>query len=317
MIMNMIFFGTPEFSIPFLKALTETPNVNILATVTQADKPVGRGNKLTSSPVKIFSEKNGILVLSPLSLKNDKEILSRLKILAPDFFVVVAYGKIIPSNMLSIPRFGAINVHPSLLPKYRGPSPMQNAIMNGDKQTGVTIMLLDEGMDTGPLIAKLVIDLSNEETLETLEKKVCDVGPKLLVETLWRFFKGELKPTQQDDSIATITKILTREIGRVDWSQDALSLERKFRAFTTWPGLWTTWKRNNGDEIRLKLSKVTVSDSKKDIRPGFVCIDDGRLLIGSSNGCLEVIEIQPEGKPKMKANAFIQGYSDIDQNILS
>ncbi|MBI4592188.1 methionyl-tRNA formyltransferase, partial [Candidatus Uhrbacteria bacterium] len=215
------------------------------------------------------------------------------------------------------PKLGCINVHPSLLPRHRGPSPMQWAITQGDTTTGVTIMLLDEGMDTGPLLASELLAIDAEETYETLVKKVHEVGPRLLDETLKRFAAGEIIPLKQDESKATITRLLEKEDGHVDWSQTMAQIDQKYRAYHEWPGTWMCWERKKGVCMRLKINSLRPIDFRADVPRGMVTIKDGRLFVDCADGTLEILEIQPEGKPKMKASALIQGYSDIDGALMS
>ena len=305
--MKIIFFGTPAFSTPFLSALINDESVEVLAAVTQPDKPSGRGGSVTPCAVKVLAEEHGIKVLQPLSLKKDPDIQKQLEELQADVSIVVAYGKLIPQSILDIPKHGTINVHPSLLPLHRGPSPMQWAIREGDSETGVTIMVLDAGMDTGPLLASEHLSLDLEETYGSLVTKVHAVGPTLLLNTLKRFVAGDIVAVDQDDSKATLTTLLSRDDGRVVWDEGINAIERKVRAYQAWPGVWTMW----GDE-RLKLSSVRVSDFLADVPAGTVTIHEGRMFVDSVDGTLEILEVQREGKPKMKAEAFIKGNAIID-----
>src|SRR3989338_4529192 len=212
---KIVFFGTPDFSVPFLKELILDSDIKVVCVVTQPDKPSGRGGQLNPPSVKILAEAEQIPVLQPSSLKTDQEIEKKLHALHADLFVVVAYGKIIPKQILKIPANGCLNVHPSLLPQYRGPSPLQWAISEGEAQTGVTIMLLDEGTDTGPLLASELITLDAEETYDSLVKKVHLIGPRLLVSTLKRYLRNEIILLIQDESKATMTRLLAKEDGHV------------------------------------------------------------------------------------------------------
>jgi methionyl-tRNA formyltransferase len=314
--MKIVFFGTPTFSTPFLQTLIDDPDITVVGVVSQPDKPVGRGGEILASPVKTLAESHGIPVFTPASLKTDSQIQNQLRALNADVFVVVAYGKLIPRSILDIPAHGVINVHPSLLPRYRGPSPMQWAIANGDATTGVTIMLLDEGMDTGPILAFEHINLDAEETYTSLSKKVQATGSRLLVETLQRHLKGEIKPMTQNNVEASVTHLLDREDGHVDWTQIMSAIERKARAYSEWPGLWCVWQQALEHPLRLKLHTIRVSDFNADVRPGTVTIKDDRLFVDCADGTIEILEIQPEGKPKINASAFIQGYSQIDRAVL-
>lgn len=308
---RVAFFGTPEFAVPFLKALAADPAFEVVSAVTRPDEEAGRGHALAVPPIKIAAEALGIPVYQPPTLKSD-DATRTLSNLHADFFVVFAYGRIIPKAVLDLPRLGCVNVHPSLLPKYRGPSPMQSAIRNGDATTGITIMLLDEGMDTGPILAFTNVGLDDNETIDTLTRKVEEQGPPLLVDTLKRLAAGEIVPVPQDDARATICKLLTREDGRVDWTLPLADIERMVRAYKGWPGTWTTW---NGS--RLKIHEVAPADFKDDLPPGTVSVKNSRLFADCSDGTIEILTLQPEGKPSMSAEAFIRGYSAINGATLA
>lgn len=311
--MKIVFFGTPAFSTPFLQTLIDDPETEVVGVVTQPDKPVGRGGEVQPSPIKMLALSNHLPVFTPTYLKTDPKIQETLRYLNADLFVVVAYGKLIPQSILDIPPHGVINVHPSLLPRHRGPSPMQWAIAEGDVFTGVTIMLLDAGMDTGPILSFERIDLSAEETYTTLSQKVQITGSRLLIQTLKRHMNGEIVPLAQDETKATVTHLLDREDGHINWSEPMEVIERKSRAYIEWPGLWTVWSRTAEEQMRLKILSVRPADFLADRQPGTVTIKDGQLFVDCGNGTIEVLEIQPEGKQKMNATAFIQGYSDIDR----
>lgn len=306
-----VFFGTPEFAVPFLNALAADPAFEIVSVVTRPDEEAGRGHALTAPPTKVAAEAAGIPVFQPETLKSNESVVA-LAAMNADVFVVFAYGRIIPKAVLDLPRLGCVNVHPSLLPKYRGPSPMQSAIRNGDATTGITIMMLDEGMDTGALLSFVNIGLDEHETLETLTKKVEEQGPTLLVETIKRLDAGEISPMPQDESRATVCKLLARDDGHVDWTLPAIEIERMVRAYKGWPGTWTTW---NG--TRLKIHAVAIADFRDDLPPGTVTIKNNRLFVDCSDGTIELLNLQPEGKPPMSADAFLRGYSAINGATLA
>ncbi|TAL50139.1 methionyl-tRNA formyltransferase [Patescibacteria group bacterium] len=314
--MKIVFFGTPAFSVPFLLELIRNPEIEVVGVVTQPDKPAGRGGDIVSTPTKLLAHEALIPVFQPSSLKTDQHIGKILKNLDADFFVVVAYGKIIPKTILDIPKLGCINVHPSLLPRHRGPSPMQWAIAQGDVTTGVTIMLLDEGMDTGPLLASEHVTIDADEIYETLVAKVRTIGPQLLTSTLKRFAAGEIMAIKQDESKATLTRLLEKEDGHVDWSQTMEQIDRKHRAYHEWPGTWMFWERKQDVCIRLKINALRPVDFHVDVPRGVATIKESRLFVDCKDGTLEILEIQPEGKPNMKASAFIQGYPDIDRAMM-
>lgn len=313
--MKIIFFGTPDFASPFLQELIDDSDIEVAAVVCQPDKPVGRKGKLTAPAVKVLAENNHLEVLQPASLKkNEAKVL--LSAYDADFFVVVAYGKIIPKSILQIPAKGCINVHPSRLPKYRGPSPIQTAIAEGDTETGISIMLLDEGMDTGPILSFEGISIDGEETYETLVNKIHARGPKLLSQTLKRYIKGEIHPVPQSTEGVSISQLLTREDGRIDWTQNMAVIDRKWRAYQAWPGAWSVWNRN-GKELRLKIIKLTPVDFVNDLPPGTVAIKNNRLFVNCADGTMEILQIQPEGKSKMIISEFLNGYFDMAGATLS
>ena len=319
---RIAFLGTPEFSVPFLTALCDDPFFEVVAVVSQPDRPSGRNHEIVATPTKAAAIERSIPVLQPTSLR-DAETVEALRSLNADVFVVVAYGKIIPQAVLDIPRLGCVNVHPSLLPKYRGPSPMNWAIAEGDVTTGVTIMLLDAGMDTGPILSQTTIGLDSDETMESLMAKAHAEGVPLLVDTLKRFATGEIVPMPQDDAKATMTKLLDRDDGRIDWTQTIAMIERKLRAYQPWPGLWTVWTRNS-IEVRLKIHAILnhVSPPHREegsgvvVSPGLVTTKNSRLFVDCSDGTIEILELQPEGKPRMSADAFLLGYSDVNGAML-
>lgn len=315
--MRVVFFGTPAFSVPFLEHLVHDPEVDVVGIVTQPDKPAGRGGQLTPSPIKVLARVAAIPLFQPTSLKADASIAETLTRLEADFFVIVAYGKIIPKLILDIPKRGCINVHPSLLPRWRGPSPMQWAIAEGDSTTGVTIMLLDEGMDTGPLLASEHVTIDAEETYSSLVQKVHEIGPRLLADTLKRYEKGEIIPLKQDESQATTTRLLEKEDGHINWSETMGQIERKHRAYQEWPGTWACWERTPGICLRLKFLKIRPVDFRADAPRGMATVNNGRLFVDCADGTLEILEIQPEGKPVMAARSFTAGYAQIDGALLS
>lgn len=307
---RVVFFGTPDFAVPFLSALIEEADIDVASVVCQPDKPVGRKKIIMAPATKALAEKNGIEVYQPKSLKKNDAVV-QLASYEADVFVVVAYGKIIPQTILDIPKNGSLNVHPSLLPEYRGPAPMQAAIASGDDQTGITIMLLDAGMDTGPILAQATLSLDADETYTSLQEKVHRDGPKLLVETLKRHIAGDITPIPQDDDRATLTSLLSREDGKIDWSAPMIQIERKVRAYDPWPGTWTTW---NGK--RLKILKAAPADFDPEHAPGTVAVKEGKILVDCHDGTLDIQKLQLEGKPPMNPKEFLAGNS-IEGALLS
>jgi len=307
---RVVFFGTPKLAVPFLKALHEAPDFDVVAVVTQPDKPVGRKQELTPTPVKESALELDLPVLELKTLKHEIP-QGKLKDLKPDLFVVFAYGKIIPQAVLDIAP--ALNVHPSALPTYRGPSPLQSAVMNGDKTTAVSIMLLDEEMDHGPILVQKPITLDARETVSSLEDKVIHVGAPLLVNTATAFLAGDIEPQEQDHKAATTCKIIEREDSRIDWSQTAEETDQKIRAFENWPGTYSVILKSDESEMRLKVLEAKPSLIILAEAPGTIVIDVGRLLVATGSGALELLEVQPEGKKPMSAEAFMQGQPELSQ----
>ncbi len=282
---RVVFFGTPELAVPFLDALHAASDFEIVGVITQPDKPVGRKQELTPSPVKLRVDDLGLNLLQPKTLKHEIPT-SKIKALEADLFVVVAYGKIIPKNILDLAP--AINVHPSLLPKYRGPSPMPAAILNGDPITGISIMLLDEGMDSGPVLAQEEIVLEARETAKTLEQKVMELGPQLLLNTMQRYINEEVEPQPQDESQVSICSMLTRDNGEITWNESLKEIDQKIRALTPWPGTYFNWV---GSDARKGVIRVKIIKSRLD--------ESG----------LNLLEVQPAGKKPMSIDQFLNGYS--------
>ncbi len=306
--MKIVFFGTPEFSAEFLSVLIADHEFSIVAVVCQPDALVGRKKIMTSPATKILADQHKIPVLQPEKLKNP-EVIDQLASFHADLFVVVAYGRIIPESILKLARLGTINVHPSLLPKYRGPSPIQSAIVNGETETGISIMLLDALMDHGPILAQTKINISSGETPESLRIKAVEIGAPLLIDSLIKFSSYQIVPKPQDDTQTTICKLLTREDGRVDWSKTAQQIDAQIRGLTPWPGTWTTW--NN---TQVKIIKAKINEEPLPI--GECTIIDGRLFVGTGSTALEILELQLEGSNAVLTKEFLNGHADINKSTL-
>ncbi len=310
--MNIVFFGTPAFSVPFLSALHNDPSINVLGVVCQPDKPVGRKQELTAPAVKQKALELNIPVFQFDSLRKP-EAIETLKTLKADVFVLVVYGKFLPDEMLNLAPFGVVNVHPSLLPKYRGPSPMKTALLNGETETGISIMLLDSGMDTGPLLAQTGLTIDSRETNTTLEEKVCMLGPEFLLKTLKGYVNGSVQPQPQNHSEATVTKILEREDGRINWHQTAHQIDCQIRAFEPWPGTWTTWQ-----DARLKLVKAHPSQEPSTNQPvGTVLMREEKLLVQTGKDLIELEQVQLEGKQVQSIYEFVRGHADMIHSVLN
>lgn len=304
-----IFMGTPDFSVKSLGALLKIKNIEIVTVITQTDKPVGRKQIITPAPVKIAAEKHNLKIIQPQKIR-DPETIAAIKNLNPDLIVVAAYGKIIPKEILEIPRFGAVNVHASLLPKYRGASPIQTAIALGEKETGITIMLMDEFMDHGQILSQEKIRIENTDTGDKMFEKLSTLGAELLSKTLSLWIAGKIMPKEQDHSQATACKILNREDGKIDWNEPAEVIERKIRAYDSWPGTWTIWNRNDKPlRLNIFLSKLINENSKKEI--GIVFKTAGGFAMQCGKNSLEILELQSEGKNRITSKQFLNGYPDI------
>jgi methionyl-tRNA formyltransferase len=293
--MRIVFFGTPEFAAEFLQGLLNVDDFKIVAAVTQPDQPVGRKKNLTPSPVKVLSLANDLPVLQPTKL-SDQSFQATLKEYSADVGVVAAYGRLLPTEVLNGFPLGCINVHPSLLPKYRGPSPISSVIANGETETGVSIIQLVPAMDAGPILGQIKVPISEKETTPSLTAKVVKVGGPLLVEVLKALAENGVIIRAQDDAQATFCKLLTKEDGRINWQEPAEVIERKLRAFDPWPGSFTD---------KYKIFSVAISDMQ--LPTGQESVQDGRLFIGTGTHALEILELQPIGKKRMQTAAYLRG----------
>lgn len=301
--MKIVFFGTPDFAIPFFKSLTSDPEIEIQAVITQPDKPVGRKKVLTKPPIKIVAEEYDFSVLQPESLRNNSHLLDLLKGLSPDFIVVVAYGMILPEEIIKIPKYSCINVHASLLPVYRGASPIQSALLNGDKETGISIMKINKKLDTGEIYLLRKVEIHPEDTSIILSKRLSEIGAILLPSALKDIKDGVLSPLPQDETKAVYSKKISRKDALIDPEKEtAKSIINKFRAFQPWPGINMIFKGK-----RLKILKMNLTE-KHELKPGKLDTQDNHLLLGTKKGTLDLVEVQLEGKNPLSANEFINGF---------
>jgi methionyl-tRNA formyltransferase len=301
--MKLVFCGTPRFAVPSLERLAAA-GFEIQLVVTQPDRPVGRGMELTPPPVKQSALKLDLPVVQPEKIKKNEEFQAQLKNLQPDAIIVVGYGRIIPPWMLELPRYGNINVHASLLPKYRGAAPIQWAIAHGEKTTGITTMLLNEGLDTGDILLQRVMAIADEDTAVTLAPRLAAMGAALLVETLHGLAQGKITPALQDHSQATLAPILTKEDGLVDFNRTAPEIYNRLRGFQPWPGAYTRFRGKN-----LKLVAAKPAGALSALAVAELRVEGERLLAGCGGGtALELIQIQLEGKKTMSAREFLNGY---------
>jgi len=300
--MRTIYMGTPEFAVPCLDALVAA-GIEVALVVTRPDKPAGRGKHVQASPVKQRAETLGIPVFQPPTLR-DEAAQARLRAVAADAMAVVAFGAILPKAVLQMTRLGAVNVHASLLPRYRGSSPIHWVIVNGERDSGVTTMFMGEGIDTGDILLQSRIPLAPRETAATLHDRLAALAGPLLVETLRRLERGDLTPIPQDDHLALAIPKLNRDDGRLDWSRPAAELDRRIRGFTPWPGAFTYL---NGQRLNIHAA---VPLEREPARPAgqVVAIESCAIVVACASGCLAITELQPEGKRRMTAGAFLQGH---------
>lgn len=299
--MKLVFCGTPQFAVPTLEALIE--NHQIALVVTQPDRPQGRGLELAPSPVKQTAEKHGLPMGQPDKIKNNADFRALLESIAADAIIVVGYGRIIPPWMLALPKYGNINLHGSLLPKYRGAAPIQWAIANGERVSGATTMLLNEGLDTGDILLQRELPIEPEDTAITYGRRLAEIGADLMRETLLGLEKRTLTPRPQDHSQASLAPILKKEDGKADFTVPAEVIYNRLRGFQPWPGCFTS----------LRGKKLTIAAAKpirelQNLSPGEMLAEGHRMLIGCRESALELLEVQPEGKRKMSVGDFVRGY---------
>lgn len=299
---RIVFFGTPSFALPPLETLIRGSD-EVVAVVTQPDREKGRGRKVIASPVKEVALRKGLSILQPEKVK-EVSFQEKLKGFGADLFVVAAYGQILPKTVLSLPKYGAMNIHASLLPKYRGSAPIAWAILNGEKKTGITTMLMDEGMDTGDILLQSEIPIHEDETTETLHDRLASLGAQLLSETLEKMKRGEIHPTSQDHSKATYAPMLKKEDGQIDWTKGAEEIDRQVRAFHPWPGAYTEWQ----GQI-LKIYRGEVRKGKAAGKAGTVLwVGTDFIEIETGKDSYLLKEVQLEGKRKMSTRDFLSGH---------
>ena len=309
--LRIIFMGTPDFAVPSLRALLAGPDT-ILAAVCQPDREQGRGKKIESPPVKHLAAEHALLTLQPTSLR-DPQFLTRLIDLKPDLFVVVAYGKILPSAILQLAPLGAINVHGSLLPKYRGAAPIQWALINGEKETGITIMQLDEGMDTGPTLHKVHEPIQKDDTAVAIFRRLAHIGGHALIEALAKLKEGELVPQAQNPTLASYAPMLTKAQGHINWSEEVEALQCLIRGLDPWPSAY-----GFVEGVRYRFFSPEVSGYRCSQKPGTICrIDQNGLLIAAADGMLIIREIQVEGKKRMSVADCFHGLALRSGMVLS
>lgn len=299
--MNIIFMGTPDFSVSCLEELLNSGH-NISAVFTREDKPVGRKQVMTAPPVKVFAQEHNLRVIQPKTLKSNTEVIDTIKEINPDIIVVVAYGRILPSEILEIPKYGCVNVHASLLPKYRGASPIQWSIISGDNVTGVTTMLMDEGMDTGDILETAEIPILPQDTAETLFNKLSKLGAKLIVSTVDKLKKGQINPRKQPEQGVSYAPIIKKSMGELDFNRPAAELYNLIRGFTPWPLAYFKY-----NDRRYKIFSAS-PDLKSNLPVGSLFYsENAAFVVCGDQITLRINEICPDGSKKMDAKAFING----------
>ena len=308
---RIVFMGTPEFAVPTLRSLDE--RYQVVGVVTQPDRPAGRGRKLVMSPVKEEAMACALPVFQPESLRSE-EAVARLGDWEPEVIVVAAFGQILRKPVLELPPRGCLNVHASLLPRYRGAAPIPAAILAGDRDTGVTIMHMDEGMDTGPILAQAECPIRPDDTTGSLSARLAELGARLLVEKLPEWLDGQIDARPQDDALATYCPLIRKQDGRLDWTLPADQLDRQVRAYDPWPGAYTTWQGQ-----RLKVLRARpLADWHGRGQPGqVVASETGGLAVITGAGALELLEVQLAGKKPMAAGAFARGQRDLIGSLLA
>jgi len=296
--MKLVYFGTPEFAVAPLKALLNS-GYEVLAVVTQPDRQSGRGRHVSACPVKLEAQKSGLKILQPLKVR-DIELFDKLKALNPSVIVVAAYGQILPPEIIHLPAYGCINIHASILPKYRGAAPISRAIINGEKKTGITTMLMDEGMDTGPILLQEDVEITSEDTAGTLSGRLSNIGADLLLRTLKGLESKTIEPTPQTGE-ATYAPLLKKTDGLVDWSKSAEETRNFIRGMNPWPCAYGFLEGE-----RIKILKAASLDENGEA--GIIKrVSKNELIVGTAKGSISILEIQPQGKPVMTIRAFLQG----------
>lgn len=306
---RIIFCGTPQFAVPSLKALLTDSRCEVVGVITQPDMPAGRNLTLTAPPVKALAQSYNIPIFQPLKIS---QIFDTLRDMQPDVIVVVAYAQIIPTSILELPSFGCINVHGSLLPRYRGASVLQAPIMNGDKETGVTIMKMDATLDTGPLLRQASYKIKPSETADSLGEKLSQLGAELLPDTITYYLEGNIAPQAQNNEQATYVKKLDKKDGIIDWTKSAVEIERFVRAMTSWPSGWT-WV--SGKQLKILEIDPTIINLDT-YKPGKTFIYNSNLAVQCGSQALIITRLQLEGKKAMTSQEFMRGYKEFVGTVL-
>lgn len=310
--MRVVFMGTPDFSVPTLQKIIDAGH-EVVAVVTQPDKPKGRGKAMQFSPVKEVAVKHDILVLQPQRIKQNEEFYQEVKALNADVFVTVAFGQMLPQEILDLPRYGCVNVHASLLPKYRGAAPIQWVILDGETESGVTTMMTDIGIDTGDMLLKEVIQLDEKETGGSLHDKLSVIGGDLLIETLKQLEAGIITRIPQGETPTRYAKMLTKDIGKIDFTKSAVEIERLIRGLNPWPSAYTSLHGKT-----LKIWDANVVEVTSEGKPGeIIAVGKKSFTVMTGEKALEIMELQLEGKKRMTTEAFLRGYTVEQGEVLA
>lgn len=303
--MRIVFMGTPDFSVPTLESLAASRH-EVVAVVTQPDKPKGRGKEIQMTPVKEAALAHQIPVYQPVRAR-ESAFVEEMRALKPDMMVVIAFGQILSKELLEVPKYGCVNIHASLLPKYRGAAPIQWAVINGDKETGITTMMMDVEMDTGDMLEKMVVELDPEETGGSLFDRLSLLGGDLILSTLEKLENGTIKPEPQNHAEATYVKKISKSMGDIDWTQDAVIIERLVRGLNPWPSAFT---RLNGKMLKIWKAQVLYQDAQteKAACGQVLKAEKDGIEVQTGNGILKILELQLEGKKRMDAAAFLRGF---------
>ena len=306
---RIIFIGTSEFGLPALQALTQESDFEIVLAVTQPDKPVGRKQLLAASPIKQAAEKLGITVLQPEYIMDIKEKIALLK---PDLIIVIAYSQLLPEAILQIPKHGCLNLHASLLPKYRGAAVIQAAVLNNDKQTGLTLIKMDKSLDTGPILSQLAVDIEANDTASSLYNKLSAISPEFLISAIKKYLAGKMRPAAQDQARASYVKILTKADGLINWAKPAADLERFIRAMAPWPNAWTWWRGKQVKILATQNQPLEINSYK----PGKTFKYNTGLAVQCGRDALIIKKLQLEGKNELISEEFLRGQKDFMGSIL-
>ncbi len=312
---RVLFMGTGIFASPSLETLITDKNIKVIGVVTKPDAKIGRGKKsdraLHENPIKEASIKQGVRLFQPVSL--DEKFVDQIKEMEPTIIVVVSYGKILPKTLLQSAEFGAINVHASLLPKFRGASPIQNALLLGEKETGISIMQMDQGLDTGPVFTQAITTITPEVTTPELTNILAKQGAQTLEKVLPDILTSKIKAIDQDQTKATLCQIIDREDGRISWLTSSQDLLNKYRALYPWPGLFTYWQRDGAQPLRIKINKISAYSGSTDLsalQPGSVFLEEKVVCVRTADSAIVIVNMQRQGKSAQDASTFINGNAE-------